>query len=381
MCAVLAGCRASTPEPTLPIEPQEATPAAPEPEPAPEPAPAPTVVSEPTPVEAAEGDRCETMLAHAFQVDADGATRIVSGFEEDEVRGCCRAAKDELDAARQLGGLTRDCCSLLPDSMSGACTPWGPPAPPATAVERPSQRAASRLRVVAQAALGVERPTDARTLVTAVETWRGRMVNETVSSRVFEQLAAQMDDAGFDADTVAQWRGFADEERRHGRLCASVVVALGAEPARDVPALPDVPEHAHLSARARVLCNVLSVSALSETVAVALIEAERLAMPEGPLRTLLTEILADEVGHARAGWRLLARELQRDPSLARALVDYAPIALDALVEHELAHLPEDGDVPPDGARYGLCAGDEARALLFDTIAQVIRPGLDQLLAA
>ncbi|MEZ4468789.1 MAG: hypothetical protein R3F43_31265 [bacterium] len=57
--------------------------------------------------------------------------------------------------------------------------------------------------------------------------------------------------------------------------------------------------------------NLLSVCCLSETVAVALIGAERLEMPEGPLRDILTRILADEVGHARLGWRWLADHQQR----------------------------------------------------------------------
>jgi len=51
--------------------------------------------------------------------------------------------------------------------------------------------------------------------------------------------------------------------------------------------------------------NLLSICCLSETVAVSLIGAERLEMPSGELRDLLTGIYSDEVGHSRFGWRQL----------------------------------------------------------------------------
>ncbi len=47
-----------------------------------------------------------------------------------------------------------------------------------------------------------------------------------------------------------------------------------------------------------------------------------------------------------------------------------------MVEHELAHLPVASEPPPEGAALGLCSGKDARALFFDTIEQVIIPGLE-----
>ena len=78
-------------------------------------------------------------------------------------------------------------------------------------------------------------------------------------------------------------------------------------PAADAPPTP-MPEHDDAETEIEALLrNVLSIACLSETVAVALIGAERLEMPNGELRDLLTRIWADEIGHARFGWRLLAR--------------------------------------------------------------------------
>jgi hypothetical protein len=122
---------------------------------------------------------------------------------------------------------------------------------------------------------------------------------------------------------------------------------------------------------------MLSICCLSETVAVSLIGAERIEMPAGELRDLLTSIYADEVGHSRFGWRTLARVAKTlDRATKERLADYLEVAFAHLVEHELAHLPESSQPPPEGVVYGLCSGSDARTLFFDTVEQVIVPGLE-----
>lgn len=213
----------------------------------------------------------------------------------------------------------------------------------------------------------------------AIGTWRGRMINEYSSAIVFDGLARQFAAAGV-TDVVDEVKGFAAEERRHGVLCGAVVEALGGEALAEVPddlASSTYPEHEDATPLEAALRNMLSICCLSETVAVSLIGAERLEMPEGELRELLTKIYADEVGHSRFGWRTLARLA---PSLSAdvkdRLGDYLESAFDHLVEHELAHLPEASQPPPEGAVLGLCSGSDARKLFFDTVESVIVPGLE-----
>ncbi len=213
----------------------------------------------------------------------------------------------------------------------------------------------------------------------AIATWRGRMVNEHGSSRVFEQLAAQMRRAGFDDDTVAACAGFAEEERTHGILCGAVVEALGGEAV--APALPesDLPQHDDVEPVEAVLRNVLSVSCLSESIAVSLIGAERMRMPEGELRALLTRIYADEIGHARFGWGLVTRLVPGLDAAARErLGDYLAVAFAHLEEHELAHLPITGPLPERAEDLGVCDGAEARELFYATIREAIVPRLEAL---
>lgn len=216
----------------------------------------------------------------------------------------------------------------------------------------------------------------------AIATWRGRMVNEHASSSVFEALATQLDEGGFAEALVEECRGFAGEERRHGVLCGAVVEALGGEARAELPVPATFPRHADVTRRVAALRNVLSICCMSETVAVALIGAERIEMEvagRGPLWRLLGGILADEVGHARFGWRLLedvAPTLTDEERLA--LRAYVPVALAHLEAHELSHLPDHGGWP-GGERLGLCSGRDARALFFETLADVIAPGLGRLL--
>lgn len=211
-----------------------------------------------------------------------------------------------------------------------------------------------------------------------VATWRGRMVNEHGSSRVFAALAAQLADAGFDSAWSDACRGFAEEERRHGVLCGAVVEALGGEAMAPAREEHDLPLHDDaVSKHAAAMRNVLSVACLSETVAVALIGAERLEMPDGALRDLLTTIYADEVGHARFGWRLAASSAPSWDDATRAdLSKYLRVAFRHLEMHELAHLPVSSRPPAEGARFGLCSGQDARALFYDTVESVIVPGLE-----
>jgi len=209
----------------------------------------------------------------------------------------------------------------------------------------------------------------------AIETWRGRMINEYGSSRVFEALAGQMERAGFAHKHVDECAKFAVEERRHGVLCGAVVESLGGVAVFELADAPALPEHEDTTPIVAVLRNAMSVGCMSETVAVSLIGAERLEMPEGEIRALLTLIWADEIGHARFGWHLLARTLRDlSPRERQDLWRYVPVALAHLDRHELAHLP-DLDAPKGGEAWGLCSGNPARQLYRATVNQIIVPRL------
>ncbi len=230
-------------------------------------------------------------------------------------------------------------------------------------------RDAARLRRPAIASPGAMTPA-------VIATWRGRMINEHGSSHVFDGLATQLAALGRTPD-AEQCRGFAAEEREHGMLCGAVVEAVGGAALAEVPPPSILPTHPDTTPRAAVVRNVISICCLSETVAVALIGAERLEMPDGPLRTLLERIWADEVGHARFGWRYLANQLgELDASELDAVARYLPLAFGHLEAHELAHIPVTTSWPDEAVAYGLCDGADARLLFYETVSEVIVPQLE-----
>ncbi|HTQ45462.1 MAG TPA: ferritin-like domain-containing protein [Polyangiaceae bacterium] len=227
-------------------------------------------------------------------------------------------------------------------------------------------------------ALAVSVPDLPHLYASARATWLGRMVNEHASARVFEGLALQMEEAGLERSLVKSCRTFAQEERTHGALCGAVVEALGGRAEARARQEEAFPMHRTVAPIEGVLRNLLSISCLSETVAVSLIGAERLEMPAGPLRELLTRIWADEFGHARFGWKVVPDLLPRLTKTERErLGTYLAVAFAHLERHELAHLAPVRP-PPEGAALGLCSGVDARALFYATVHDVIVPSLDAL---
>lgn len=221
---------------------------------------------------------------------------------------------------------------------------------------------------------------DPRMAQQAQVTWGARMANEYHSAPVFLGLAEQFKQAGAAPSWAAEAQAMAREERRHGVLCGAVVEALGGQaimPDRD----PDpLPAHADVDPMEAVTRNLLSVGCMSETVAVALISAERLRAADS-LRPILTEILADEIGHARLGWRWLARYMPTTDSKTKARLNaYLRVAFAHLETHELAHLPVGltplGQDRAAAEALGLCSGEDSRALFYATVEQAIIPRLE-----
>lgn len=219
--------------------------------------------------------------------------------------------------------------------------------------------------------------TDPQLQVMTQHTWLGRMVNEYGSSDVFRHFAEQCQQAGMPSEDVERLNEFALEEKRHGILCGTVVEHFGGKAVAPSLQQPDFPMHSDVSKLEGVLRNLLSICCLSETVAVALIGAEREDMPDSPLKNLLTEIWSDECGHAHFGWRKLQEWLPNDPELKTHLAEYLCIAFAHLESHELAHLPLSSNPPQEGAQYGLCSGISARALFYATVEGIIVPNLQQ----
>lgn len=215
----------------------------------------------------------------------------------------------------------------------------------------------------------------------AVRVWSRRMHNEHGSAAVFARLLPELMACGASLDHCTTVTRCAADELHHGALCADVVRALGAEP----PSLAGVetqslPEHADVNRLEGTLRNVVFVGCLAETVAVAFTAEERELTTDPYVRCVITQISADEVLHARFGWSLLAEVAPTLDGAARdRFVDYLRTAFFYLEREELLEVPNvqgPRALVEQAQALGVCDNPRTRELFYETVHEVIVPGLE-----
>lgn len=211
----------------------------------------------------------------------------------------------------------------------------------------------------------------------AKEHWRIHMAAELASARVFSGLVPQMMAAGLPYEELREVTDMARQEVEHGLQSARVLAALGGVPVSALPPLDPVPAHEGVPPLEAVLRNVISISCCGETLAVAVIGSERERATIERLEEVLTGILADEVGHARFGWRLL-RDVgpAMDDEMKRRLSAY----LVAVFERDLRVMGRCAEAPEASfaaLAVGASDGPLAWSTFLDTANEVTIPGLER----
>src|SRR5262249_6176512 len=123
------------------------------------------------------------------------------------------------------------------------------------------------------------------------------------------------------------------DELRHARLCAAIVQALGGQARAPMVESEDIPRHDGVGALEGLLRNILDVACLEETVGVAVLENRYRHARESTFRRVIAEILDEEIGHSRLGWRLLQQlEPRIDARMRERLGAYLVPAFARLLE-------------------------------------------------
>lgn len=211
-----------------------------------------------------------------------------------------------------------------------------------------------------------------------VGTWRTRMVAEYVSARVFAALVPQAMAAGLRARETMELLTMANEELSHGVRCARVLTSLGEVATSPMGELPRVPVHTNVSPLEGLVWNLLDVCCVSETAAVVLVgeEVERAGTPE--LAEELRIILADEVGHARFGFRVLGEVLPTfGPKERERLAAYAATSFRERLVRFGAFLGTEPSTEASLA-YGAPEGPPTFTAFFETLEAVVVPRLEEL---
>ena len=223
-----------------------------------------------------------------------------------------------------------------------------------------------------------------QSLHAARNVWLSRMASEHQSAAVFTGLVPQLMEIGASNDMKMTLLRMAMDELRHGALCAGVVEALGTTAELDLDLRPaPVPEHEGASPLERAVRNVMFTSCLAETIAVAFTAAERETTSDPLVKRAITQISADEVLHARFGWAFL-KDVAGDLSARdrEGINAWLRVAFAYLEREEMLEVPNvrppSSEVALDNLSLGVCENDQTRELFYETVHDVIVPGLAAL---
>ena len=220
-------------------------------------------------------------------------------------------------------------------------------------------------------------------VVVARENWRARMAHEHESAAVFASMLPQFMEANLPIELKSSINRMALDELFHAELCARVVELLEGEPTVEIePMLEPLPQHEDATRLEAALRNALFACALSETVSMALLTAERERCKEPFISEVLKQLTADEVTHGKIGWTVLAYALPLLDAPARQRTDkYLPIAFAHIERCMLDAMPLGGAPEPimrQAEALGVTDGAKAREVFYATMEQVIVPRLGEL---
>jgi hypothetical protein len=207
----------------------------------------------------------------------------------------------------------------------------------------------------------------------AARAWRFRCGVEREASLRFARLAGWLEEVGYPARLVGLAERASSDERRHARRCAALTESLGARVDAPPAGPPPTLAPAALSGRAAVLYEAVAACCVTETGSVGVLTTLLGAVRGGRLRRTLRELAADEVGHSRLGWAVLATE--RDPGVLDAVAPFVPAMLSGSVDPGL-FLPGT-PAEEDGAllELGVLPRSLQREVFVRTTREVVLPGL------
>jgi hypothetical protein len=210
--------------------------------------------------------------------------------------------------------------------------------------------------------------------------WLARMRQEHDSAAVFAGMLPQLVEAGCSLEMKTVVLRSAIDELRHAALCGQVATMLGGEPVVEANLHPrELPRHEGCSPLERIVRNVLFVSCISETVAVAVLTDERDHVREPNVDRVLQQLAGDETLHARIGWIFVRENWPKlDNDARERMHDYLAAAL-GYYERRVAEVATPHRLEPalvDEARaLGFAYGAEVREIVRETLETVVVPQL------
>jgi hypothetical protein len=201
--------------------------------------------------------------------------------------------------------------------------------------------------------------------------WNNRLKIELEAAHLFSQMAHDLRLLYGADDSVAKMSEAASsDERRHAVRCQEIVNFSR------VPLVLKTPIYhsqmgpaTHVQDRLSYAC--VAVGCVTETLSTALLIEMRKRAAPGIIHNTISEILIDEIDHSRIGWAELARVAKsRDVSW---LSQHIPAMINEALQTDVR--PILNKTEKDLSEWGILPPTDARAIMTQTLQEVIAPGL------
>ena len=191
----------------------------------------------------------------------------------------------------------------------------------------------------------------------------------------FARLADRLARLGVAQSLVELARRASLDERRHAALCARMAARHGEVVEERGPPRPAEIAPPHLTARQRVLYEVVAACCVTETESMGVLTELLARARDVELRRVLRELAADEVRHSRLGWALLAAEHARGGTAF--LGPLVPAMLEGSIDADLFRPASRNRDDEALLEHGVLPHLLKREVFTRVLEEVVFPGLER----
>lgn len=205
--------------------------------------------------------------------------------------------------------------------------------------------------------------------------WLARAATELRVGSAFEVIRDALSALQADSSLVSLADRAVDDEHRHAEICRYTASCFAGEELDQPEPLPfSYPKHERAPEELRPALWVVGQCCFNETLASGFLETACRAASAPMAHRALSELLSDEIDHARMGWAFLAG---LDPRLRLAVGPWLP-ALGRANLRMWRESPRDYPATADFIHQGAPSGELIEAALMTALRDLIVPGFEAL---
>jgi hypothetical protein len=206
--------------------------------------------------------------------------------------------------------------------------------------------------------------------------WEDRARAEVRTAAAFAKVSYELLRCGASPQVLESAGRAVSDELGHVEVCRLAASAYYGREARwPEPGIAQLPSYRDAPRRLRPTLDLVGMCCMSETIAVAWLEAG-LKDARSPLaRAAIRILMADDVRHARLGWMHLA-SMKAEPLLAQTISQRLVPILDSVLRPWLRSAAE--SFPPGVPEHGVPSAATTERVVLEAVNEVVLPGFDLL---